>query len=416
MCWCTLCSSAVNLDGVNDALCLRYIDFNESSPTVRSNYSWLGRGIPILVCMFSFGCLADRLYTSLEPKALPSQPPPQGLASVSAESCSTCHEEIYREWAGSGMGQSFTDPVFQADWSHQREFYYCLSCHAPLEAQQPTVVTGLRGLNPPREVSTVNPLFDKDLQAEGVTCVVCHLEEGALVGPHSVAAPHKVAQDPNFSASDRCERCHQMVSPPFPFSKSDRPLTDTHSEWSEWKEVTGRTESCTDCHMPEVNRPSAHGAPPRQGRRHTFPGGWDNEMVRSGLIIGEPSIVDGSIKIVLTNQAGHRFPSGEPARSLVVTARLWSEDAKQVAEAVERIERRVKLPVGKELGDSTLAPAERRELTLSFGAETQGQATKASLSIVFDRLANLNIDQKIRPSNTTVELAYFELDWTIDAR
>ena len=46
------------------------------------------------------------------------------------------------------MAAAYTDPVFQAKWKHEDNFYYCLGCHAPLEAQQPTRVTGLAKIAP----------------------------------------------------------------------------------------------------------------------------------------------------------------------------------------------------------------------------------------------------------------------------
>ena len=104
------------------------------------------------------GCFADRLYRGLQPTPIPNEPPPAGLASLSAQSCQPCHAEITEEWAGSGMATAYTDPVFQAKWKHEDNFYYCLSCHAPLEAQQPTTVTGLAKIAPLTAIESVGDL------------------------------------------------------------------------------------------------------------------------------------------------------------------------------------------------------------------------------------------------------------------
>jgi hypothetical protein len=368
----------------------------------------LALGVVAAATSVSVGCLADRLFNNLAPLPIPHQAPPAGLASLSAKSCQPCHTEIYAEWSSSQMGRAFLNPVFQADWQHQEEFYYCLSCHAPLEAQQPTRVTGLSGIDPPTEISHANPLFDASLQQEGVTCVACHLKDGALEGPHEVNAPHPTRFVADFASADRCERCHQIVPPPFPFSRSDRPLTDTHAEWKEWKKVTGQSETCTDCHMPQIERSSAPGAPVRTGRMHTFPGGWDDNLVRSGLAVGEIRFRDGHIEVPLTNLAGHRFPSGEPARSLIIKATVYDGGGKVLEQLESRIERRVKLPVGQELGDNTLAPAEMRNVLIPVSVEHIHGLARVTVNIVFDRLANLPGDVILHRENQRINLAFRE--------
>ncbi len=351
------------------------------------------------------GCFADRLYRGLQPTPIPVEPTPEGLASVSAQTCRACHTEIYEEWSASGMGQAFTDPVFQADWAHQRQFYYCLSCHAPLEAQQPTRVTGLSSIAPPTPIETPNPHFSAALQQEGVTCVACHLQAGAMVGPHEVMAPHPTRADPSFSEAKTCERCHQM--PDIPFTRSDRPLTDTHAEWEEWKRITQRTETCTDCHMPPVERSSAPGAPVRQGRRHTFPGGWSDELVRSAVDVGSPVATPRGLEVTLRNLSGHRLPSGEPGRSLQVRAAFRDTEGRVIGEVVHAIERRVRLPSGKELGDNTLLPAEERTIVLEYPDGLQ--PARASVVVEFDRLANLGSAHHLKTEKRVVEVRQFDM-------
>ena len=296
----------------------------------------------VVVVAVLAGCFADRLYRGLQPTPIPNEPPPAGLASLSAQSCQPCHAEITEEWASSGMASAYTDPVFQAKWKHEDNFYYCLSCHAPLEAQQPTQVTGLAKIAPLTAIESPNPLFSHSLQREGVTCVACHLKDGAMVGPHEVNAPHPVRVDPEFGEAKTCERCHQM--PKIPFTRSDRPLSDTHAEWAEWKAVTGRTETCTDCHMPAVERQSALGGPVRESRRHTFPGAWDDDFVRSALDVSEPTLTDRGVEITLTNRAGHRLPA--VSRTPLVNASFETRAAK--SGVVEQRNRRRQMPSGRD--------------------------------------------------------------------
>jgi hypothetical protein len=157
--------------------------------------------------------------------------------------------------------------------------------------------------------------------------------------------------------------------------------------------------------MPKVERSSALGAPVRLGRMHTFPGGWDDDLVRAGLEVGEVRYTDGKITIPLTNLAGHRFPSGEPARSLIITATIFDGTGLELEQLETRIERKVKLPVGKELGDNTLAPAEKRLISMPVSAEYVESFGRVKVDVVFDRLANLPVDVNLHGSNRGINLA-----------
>jgi hypothetical protein len=94
---------------------------------------------------------------------------PEGLSSLSAEECGGCHEEIYEEWSGSMHAKAWTDPILEP-----------------------------------------NPDFDVELQQEGVTCAVCHLKDGKIVGPFETQdAPHPVAVDREMTEGIKaCQKCH----------------------------------------------------------------------------------------------------------------------------------------------------------------------------------------------------------------
>ena len=47
-------------------------------------------------------------------KAIPYQKTPEGIDSLQAESCGTCHREIYEEWKTSIHSRAYEDPFFQA--------------------------------------------------------------------------------------------------------------------------------------------------------------------------------------------------------------------------------------------------------------------------------------------------------------
>jgi nitrate reductase cytochrome c-type subunit len=335
------------------------------------------------------GCLTERLYRALEPRTIPSTDAPTGLASSSATVCGVCHSEIYAEWKNSMMGQAFTDVVFQAEWTHKGEFSWCLNCHAPLQNQQPLIVDGLSSINPPTAKGEPNPDFDPALRSEGVTCVVCHQQESAIRAPHADSqAPHAVVHDETLSSPEMCIDCHQMDI--LPFTRVERPLTDSHREWEEWKELSGRTEDCLDCHMPAITRPVVNGGIEREGRKHTFVGAWDDETVRSALEVGEPRRVGNVVEIELENLSGHRFPSGEPARILWVRLHLRSASDETIDVVEARLDRRVEGPGAREKYDTTLAPTERRTIRLEVDPAHSAEAQSAYLEVAFDRYGNLD--------------------------
>ncbi|GIW55928.1 MAG: hypothetical protein KatS3mg082_2332 [Nitrospiraceae bacterium] len=61
-------------------------------------------------------------------QAIPYQKVPEGLDSLRAESCGTCHREIYEEWKSSIHASAYRDPFFQAYWKKDRNIWVCLNC------------------------------------------------------------------------------------------------------------------------------------------------------------------------------------------------------------------------------------------------------------------------------------------------
>jgi hypothetical protein len=86
----------------------------------------------------------------------------------------------------------------------------CFNCHIPLENQQEDLVVGFRDKEMFKPILEPNPNFDQALQNEGVTCAVCHVREGRIVGTiETEDAPHAVTFDPEMSSGTRyCEQCH----------------------------------------------------------------------------------------------------------------------------------------------------------------------------------------------------------------
>jgi hypothetical protein len=279
------------------------------------------------------------------------------------------------------MGRAMTDPVFLADFRAQGELFWCLRCHAPLEEQRPLLDDGLATLRPLSPTGVDNPAFDAALQAEGVTCVVCHQHEGAMVGglADPQGAPHAARAGAEARDPQTCGRCHQLEAPPF--THLARPISDTVAEWQAWRATTGRPEDCVHCHMPTLSRAVATGGPVRTSHDHRFPGAWDESLLRSAVVLVEAAIVPGAVKVVLRNEAGHNVPSGDPARALIVEAEAGGRTVEHL------LARRVPLPRLRDEGDSTLRPGETREILLPLPGAEGG----ATVRLRFDPLAFLPV-------------------------
>ncbi len=336
----------------------------------------------LLVALSAHAGLRGHIYRQLDPPPLAGEPLIDGFSS--AQTCAGCHSEIAAEWARSGMGRAMSDPVFVADHADSGEFFWCLRCHAPLPEQQPLLIDGLATLKPLTPSGTANPDFDATLQSQGVTCIVCHQHDGHFVAgiadPRS--PPHPARHDPDLVGVQTCTRCHQLDG--LPFDRLDRPLLDTVGEWRRWQALTGRSDGCVDCHMPAITRTVAPGGPERDSHDHSFPGAWSDALLRSGLTISTPERIDGGIALTLTNTAGHGYPTGEPARAIVVSATLPDGTRQEVV-----LERRIDTPRLIERSDTTLTPGEQREIRLPFTDVQLDAARQAEITVAFERLRGL---------------------------
>lgn len=249
---------------------------------------------------------------------------PEGLESVSASECGVCHKKIYEEWKTSIHANAWKDPYFQVDFKFDGSLQICMNCHAPLENQQENLVLGFRDKHKFDPILKPNPNFDSSLKDEGVTCAVCHIKGGVILGPHDISdAPHPVSKDSRFTdGSSVCKRCHMI--------KGDRwdvflkiPPCGNFAEIEE----TGIKIDCVKCHMPKVERTMTIGAEKRVGGRHLWRGGHDPEMVRNAIKIELKEKTARPDKkaytISLTNiGTEHRLPTGTPDRHLKISFKL----------------------------------------------------------------------------------------------
>jgi hypothetical protein len=319
--------------------------------------------------------------------AIPLQNIPEGLTSLKAESCGSCHTEIYKEWKTSIHAQAYVDPFFQAYWNKDKHVWVCLNCHTPLENQQATLIKDIPRGRVERAPQEPNPHYDAEFQKEGVTCAACHVRDGVILGPYDdSAAPHPTKFDPMFRTTQLCYRCHNVVSGPAQFYNVGP--CGTYAEYEGKFFMKERGFICQSCHMPEVMRPMAVDGPIRQGRRHLWRGGHDPSMVKSAVAIevkaDPPSPRPGEdvhVTLTLINAgAGHKLPTGDPDRHFTVEFTVADANQKVLKEQSDTMGRWIMWqPAIVELYDNRLMPLASRDYTFDYKlpADVTGLKLKA---------------------------------------
>lgn len=226
-------------------------------------------------------------------------------AEPSAATCEPCHAQEVAAWRSSRHGTAWTNDSFGVAWEETPARSWCKTCHTPVLA----------------------------LAQEGVTCVVCHPQEGS----------HYTSR----RDSEACATCHQFQGPALsrPFHQAGEPMQDTFEEWR----ASGVSESCHDCHLAD----------------HGLPGARDRGFVLSAV---EITAAPGELTLAATRRLGHKLPTGDGFRRLVLLA--------CADPACEQVLRRTTLGVehryqGDTLvvnQDTRLRPGEVRVLPLPEGA------------------------------------------------
>lgn len=308
---------------------------------------------------------------------------PEGLNSLSARECKLCHEEIYNEWAQSMHAKAWTDPYFQVDFVFDGSLQICLNCHIPLENQQENLVLGFRDREKFKPILKPNPYFDRELRDEGVTCVVCHVRNGKIVGPFKTdIAPHPVTVDPEMSYGMKaCEKCH-VVSGQRWDTFYHIPPCGTVAEIKE----SGQELDCVGCHMPEVTRYLAKGTQERKGGKHLFQGGHHPGMVKGALDVEyEKSFDQGKNKYEFTFRltnvgASHFLPTGTPDRHLTLELRLLDNKGRLIKEKLYKMKRYILWrPFIVDIKDTRLPYGKPREYTFAF--KTDGRNPPSILDV-----------------------------------
>ncbi|NOY26484.1 MAG: hypothetical protein GXP62_11480, partial [Oligoflexia bacterium] len=161
-----------------------------------------------------------------------------------------------------------------------------------------------------------------------------------------------------------------------------------------------RPKPCQGCHMPALRRAVVTGGPVRDTRQHTWPGslipksdpppaGFEDIAAtwKAGVdarIELPPTARPGQrveARVSLRNvRAGHRVPTGDPERYLLITTRVKagtadnpSAEPNLIAGAVARIGQRwIWWPLARQLDDNRLAAGETRTWSVPFVLPADG--------------------------------------------
>ncbi len=316
---------------------------------------------------------------------IPVTEPPAGLQSLSAASCGQCHQAIYEEWSESMHAAAWTDPYYQVDFAFDGSQQVCHNCHTPLENQQANLVLGFRDTARLDPILEPNDAFDPALRAEGVTCAVCHVEDGVIIGPYGdTQTPHATRRDPAMTDGvSVCERCHIVSGDRWDTFYRIPPCGTV----AEIHEGGASAPDCTGCHMPEVTRPVANTGAARPGGRHLWRGGHDQDTVRSAIEIDvDLRVRDGGdsrlATATLTNTgADHYVPTGTPDRHLTLEFTLLGPDGSVLEYERQTLKRTIMWrPFIVDLWDTRLPAGESRMYEFEF--RTDVSPAPAALSVV----------------------------------
>ena len=313
---------------------------------------------------------------------LPYQSMPRGLSSLTAANCSECHQEIYAEWKASAHAHALSDLQFQEEMKKSPETQWlCFNCHTPLENQIERIAFNVRNGSARQPLFQTNPRFDAPLHQEAVTCAVCHVRDGVILGPYADSrAPHPVRQDRRLLTGEVCVMCHQATA-----SYGDS-LVCTFDTANEWKSGPyGKSGvACSSCHMPPVQRAVASGGPSRSSRRHFFFGSkipkqmnlnaselGDYKLYRPGLSVqilsakrtGDQALIMLKLK---NARAGHMLPTGDPERFIRVDLKLVAGDHVIDSKSLRIGQKWEWWPKARKLGDNRLKPLEERTETVQL--------------------------------------------------
>ncbi|NTU42541.1 MAG: hypothetical protein HGA78_05725 [Nitrospirales bacterium] len=305
-----------------------------------------------------------------------------------SKNCEACHKEIVSQWKGSAHGlahfskdEFFGKVMKVVAQKTQKEIGVvqegCLSCHA----------------------QRVEGPLSGDIALEGVGCSLCHrisgiehssgkgsspaggtllwLSDGQFAGPSSESnAPHGTVQSALFAgdADKLCLLCHEELKNP-----KGVVLCTTGGEHA--SSQSGKR--CVDCHMTEGGK-----------KTHAFRGARNSDILKEAVELSTAR-KDASLSVTLRNISSHKFPTGNPARSVIVSVdfRKGTEvlgGKKEILNAIFLDEegKQTLAPLSSSAGkDSRLKPDEVREYLFPIPEGATVASVKVLYRIMPDALA-----------------------------
>ena len=309
---------------------------------------------------------------------------PEGLASISSQSCNACHGSVHDKWSGSSHANAWNDPIFQEAMASVGNATACRACHLPLANQHPKLAAGYRDRDLSRPDLQPNPLWDATLMREGVTCAACHVRDGEVIGARAVTgAPHPVSVSAELQKSELCATCHQLTWP-----EAKGAVYDTYGEWSRTPYAAAGVQ-CQGCHMVPAPAGSIGGRFAAEPS-HAFEASLDRglsvfiDLPAAELQRGEPF----AVSVRLQNSgAGHMIPTGSPYKLLLASVEIIGADGKVIeAGPPLRIGREVAdAPPWDTLRDERIAPGAELKLGHTFNVAQKVPAQTAELRLRVDR-------------------------------
>lgn len=267
---------------------------------------------------------------------------PQRKTFEASSTCSTCHQNIFRQFAVSMHARSFTNPLFKnmyfdillkqysQDETLAGEAQDCIACHSPVTYRE----TGGYVL----KEELVNPDYS------GVECDFCHritgykgdkpgsgnyiAEPGMLkFGPIPQKSNWHHAYAELQTKSEFCAICHNRIN------RYGLEIISTFSEWQESRYAKEGIQ-CQDCHMnvkgfltagkPIFERgyvsqnDLAKSTELRKLYTHRFPGAHSesqvNGAIKLDIQVNESDLVPGKETLITVNidntKSGHKLPTG----------------------------------------------------------------------------------------------------------
>lgn len=286
--------------------------------------------------------LAPLFTLGLAPVDLGDTPP----AMRSARACLECHEAAHGEWQRSRHAASWTNAIFQREYQLAPNAW-CRNCHAP---------TGL-----------------PEIADEGINCAVCHVRDGQILAARRrPGSPHETRVTAGFGSPDYCAGCHQFNFPAFGAPDDSRRVTGytphpMQNTVAEHAAGAKRSTPCRDCHADTPGR-------------HLYAGGHDPAMLRRAVELTLCREGSQLVATVTNRGAGHRVPTGDVHRHLVL--RAWRPSAPEALAELVLSRRFEPQPDGGKalVADSSLGPGESRALRVGLG-KAGGRTAEEPLSV-----------------------------------